>query len=46
MHIDVPIVAQQKQTQLVPMKMRFQSLAQLSELRIRCGCGGGWQLQL
>ena len=30
----VPIVAQQKQTQLVPMRMRVQSLASLSELRI------------
>ena len=31
-----PVVSQQKQIQLVSMRMRVQSLASLSELRIRC----------
>ena len=42
----VPATAQWKRTQLVAMKMRVQSLASLSRLRIWCccGCGVGWLL--
>jgi len=32
----VPVVAQQKQTQLVSMRMQVRSLASLSGLRIQC----------
>ena len=37
-YFGVPIVAQQKQTQLVSMRMQVQSLALLGRLRIWCCC--------
>ena len=44
----VPVVAQQKWTRLVSVRIQIQSLVSLSGLRIPycCGCGIGWQLQL
>ena len=42
----VPIVAQQKQTWLVSIRMHVWSLASLSGSRIWHCCGYGWQLQL